>query len=35
VRALLERGSPKVIDAELTVSPAATGWDGFYAARLK
>ncbi len=35
VRALLERGSPKVIDAELKVSPAATGWDGFYAARLK
>jgi 16S rRNA (cytosine967-C5)-methyltransferase len=34
VRALLERGSPRKIEAERTVSPAATGWDGFYAARL-
>jgi 16S rRNA (cytosine967-C5)-methyltransferase len=34
LRNLLERDSRRGIEAELTVSPAETGWDGFYAARL-
>ncbi|TAE77111.1 MAG: methyltransferase domain-containing protein [Verrucomicrobia bacterium] len=34
VRALLERGAAREIEAELSVSPATSGWDGFYAARL-
>lgn len=34
VRGLLERGSPRKIELERTVSPALSGWDGFYAARL-
>lgn len=34
LRNLLERDPRRGIEAELTVSPAETGWDGFYAARL-
>ncbi|RYD64251.1 MAG: RsmB/NOP family class I SAM-dependent RNA methyltransferase [Verrucomicrobiaceae bacterium] len=34
LRNLVERDSRRVIEEELTVSPAETGWDGFFAARL-
>ena len=34
LRNLIERDPRRGIEAELTVSPAETGWDGFYAARL-
>lgn len=34
VRAWLERTGARRIELERTVSPAATGWDGFYAARV-
>jgi 16S rRNA (cytosine967-C5)-methyltransferase len=34
LRNLVERDPRRGIEAELTVSPAETGWDGFYAARL-
>ncbi|MEK7950435.1 RsmB/NOP family class I SAM-dependent RNA methyltransferase [Luteolibacter soli] len=34
LRNLVERDARRAIEQELTVSPAETGWDGFYAARL-
>ena len=34
LRNLVERDSRRAIEEELTVSPAETGWDGFFAARL-
>ena len=34
LRNLVERDSRRTIEEELTVSPAETGWDGFFAARL-
>ncbi len=34
LRNLVERDPRRGIEEELTVSPAATGWDGFFAARL-
>jgi 16S rRNA (cytosine967-C5)-methyltransferase len=34
LRHLLERDPRRGIESEVTVSPADTGWDGFYAARL-
>ena len=34
LRNLVERDSRRAIEEELSVSPAETGWDGFFAARL-
>ncbi|MCW1883693.1 RsmB/NOP family class I SAM-dependent RNA methyltransferase [Luteolibacter flavescens] len=34
IRNLVERDPRRAIEEELTVSPAETGWDGFFAARL-